>query len=89
MEVPWFQYYAFAEHALLFLKDDTLAENLYKRAAERAADPEAVAAMVEALSRAGHQRQAQLLAEHASSLGIAEIVLPAPPPAPEKTEIAH
>ena len=77
MEMPPSQYYAFGEHALRYVKDEALAEDLFKRAVERSADhPEFVAAMVQALSAAGHPDQARTLAEHASELGIADIDLP-------------
>jgi hypothetical protein len=89
MQVPWFQYYAFGEHALLYLKDEALADGLYRRAVENAADqPEAVAAMVEAMATAGHLRQAQSMADHARELGIADITLPASTPEPKLTDDA-
>lgn len=77
MEMPPGQYYAFGEHALLQLKDEALAEGLFKRAVERSADqPEFVAAMADSLARAGHAAQARAVADHARALGIADIEVP-------------
>ena len=74
MEVPGFQYYAFAEHAVVYLKDETLADTLFKRAVERSAgQPEFVVAMIEAQARDGHPRQAKAMAVRARELGIADV----------------
>lgn len=76
MEMPPGQYYAFGEHALRYLGDEALAEGLFKRAVERSAgQPEFVAAMADALAKAGHAAQAKAVADHARALGIADIDL--------------
>lgn len=77
MQMPPGQYYAFGEHALRYLKDNALAEQLFKRAVDHSADqPEFVAAMAEALVKAGHQAQAQAVADYAKKLNLADIKLP-------------
>ena len=85
MEMPPIQYYAFGEHALVYVKNEALAESLFKRAVEHSAgNPEFIADMVEALLKEGRVAQAEAVAEHARALGIATVELPkgtAPKPA--------
>ncbi len=74
--MPPGQYYAFGQHALLHLKDEALAEDLFRRALERSTDQaEFAAAMAEALLDSGHRAQAEAVAAHARALGIADIRL--------------
>jgi hypothetical protein len=78
-QMPPSQYYVFGDHALRHLQDEALAMQLFKRAVERSSDnPEFVAAMVDALDKAGHRDLAERVAAHARALGIADIQLAAP-----------
>lgn len=79
VQMPAIQYIAFGEHALEFLKDEALAEDLFKAGVERSRDdPEFVASLALGLSHAGHRKQAEAVAAHADAIGIAKIELPEP-----------
>lgn len=87
MEMPPSQYYAFAEHALVFLEDEDLANALYRRAVDRSVgQPDFAAAMAEALVKAGRVAQAEVVVKHAQAIGLANISLDTtqPPRAPDE-----
>jgi hypothetical protein len=76
-EMPPSQYYAFGKHALLYAKDEQLANSLFRRAVDLSiGQPRFAASMAEALQREGHPRQAQAVAEYARAIGQQEIALP-------------
>jgi hypothetical protein len=62
--------------SLELLHDVKLADDLFGRAVERAADnPDLVAAMIDGPLRAGHAAQAKAMADRARELGIADITI--------------
>jgi hypothetical protein len=78
MQLPPTQYYVFGEHALNYVKDEALADSLFRRAVERSAEhPDLIAAMVEDLLGKGRPAQAKAVADHARERGIANVELPA------------
>jgi hypothetical protein len=74
MQMPPTQYFAFGEHAIKFLKDEKLANSLFKRAVDRSGgNAELVNMMAEGLVKEGFPDQADVILEHARSLGIAGV----------------
>ena len=80
LPMPSSQYYLFAKHALTKAGNKELALTLYRRSIEDG-DAELAAAVVDALHREGHRDIAQVVADHARTLGIADIALPEVVPA--------
>lgn len=74
--MPAASYFSFAEHALVYAKDEALADRLYAEGVRRAhGRRELVASVAQGLHEAGHERQAQLIVRLARELGIVEIEL--------------
>jgi hypothetical protein len=80
LPMPPTQYYLFAKHALTKAGDEKLALAIYRRSIENG-DAEFAAAVVEALHRDGYREAAQAVADHARTLGLADITLPKETPA--------
>lgn len=74
VQLPASQYYAFGQHALVHLKDEPLANSLFKRAVDNSVgQPRLVLAMIDTLMREGHSTQARMMADHARAIGLADI----------------